>query len=647
VCGIAGFVDPQAEALESRAAAMARALAHRGPDDTQVWFDADQGLALAHTRLAVIDLSDCGRQPMWTPDHSKAIVFNGEIYNYREIASDLEQDGYRFRGHSDTEVLLAAIERWGIDGALRRTIGMFALAVWDTGERTLTLARDRVGIKPLYYGLSSNVFFFASELKALHQHPRFDPVIAPLALSFQTQYGYIPAPHSIYEGIYKLLPGHHLRVAIDNRPCVDLSSARLGPYWSLEEAAATNRPQPIADREAIDRLDELLRSSIAYRMIADVPLGAFLSGGIDSSMVVALMSQLAQGRVRTFSIAFVDDGYDESHHARRVARHLGTDHTELQLTSADAMAVIEDLPRMFDEPFSDSSQIPTFLVSRLARQSVTVSLSGDGGDELFAGYNRHVWPRTVSRLSRALSPGIRAAMRRAVLSPATRLLVSSLAGAVPALRVDRPGERLQKLASVLGTDSTEELYLLCQQNFAAAHPVKGHEAPRLPGAMRFPIGSDFLRWAMLVDLASYLPDDLLAKLDRASMAVALEARVPFLDHRVIEFSLSLPPNLKLRKGERKWILREVLARYVPRDWFARPKMGFSVPIGAWLRGDLREWAESLLGSRTLEQHGYFETGTIRRYWEDHLQGKGNYQHALWSILMFEQWMRHQREPVKS
>lgn len=638
MCGIAGFFDASGELLEERGRAMGKTQRHRGPDDCQVWWDRRAGLVFAHTRLAIIDLSEAGRQPMSTPDGRFTIVYNGEIYNHRMLSDRLQAEGCRFRGRSDTEVLLRAIEQWGVERALSGAIGMFAFGLWDAHERALTLARDRLGIKPLYYGWSAGRFYFASELKAIEAHPQFRAEISPQAVSFLAQYGYIPAPMSIYNGVLKLMPGTALTLSMEALAGRVTTEPRA--YWSLERLPTENQG-PISDDEALTELDRLLESSVRYRLIADVPVGAFLSGGVDSSIVVAIMAKVASNKVNTFSIAFDEAGYNEASHARRVADRLQTEHVELRVTSGDALAVVNSLPRIFDEPFADASQIPTYLVSKLARDHVTVALTGDGGDELFAGYNRHVWSQAVGTWSRALPPLVRGALARALARPSpSRVLALAMRLLPRSLRMDRPDERVEKLAAVLDASSPADLYLISQQNFGRhAHPVSLWSVEALPGVERFEPGGDFLRWAMLVDLATYLPDDLLCKVDRASMASSLEARVPLLDHRIVEYSASLPSRMKVRHGRRKWLLRQLLARHLPEEWFDRPKMGFSVPVGRWLRKELREWAEDLLAPTALEDSGWFEPAIVRRVWFEHSSGQRNHQQALWSVLMFQQWYR--------
>ncbi len=638
MCGIAGIIDlgPRA-ALAETARAMAESLRHRGPDDSGLFVDEAAGVALSHRRLSIIDLSPLGHQPMESADGRHVIVFNGEIYNYQLLRHELA--GENFRGHSDTEILLAAVTRFGIEETLKRANGMFALALYDRKNRVLHLARDRLGQKPLYYGFAGNAFAFASELKAIRAIPSFAPDLDVAALASYMRHGYVPAPHAIYRGLFKLLPGTWLSI-----PLAGLAERRLPearPYWSLEDKVKEGSAQPFdySAEEAEDRLDALLRDAVRHCMVSDVPLGAFLSGGIDSSTVVALMQAQSSRPVRSFTIGFHEAGYDEAAFAGQVARHLGTDHTELYVDDAKARAVVPELPAMYDEPFADSSQIPTALVSGLARERVAVSLSGDGGDELFGGYNRYVWGRNTERL-RALVPGPLRRLGAGAIESIPVGWFDALTRFLPArLRPPQPGDKLHKLASVLAAPSADEIY----RRLVSLWPEPGkivtgaREArTRLSAPETWP-AVGFAGQMMFLDAAGYLPDDILTKLDRASMAVGLEARVPLLDHRVVEFAWRLPARFKLRGGQGKWLLRRVLRRYVPDALTDRPKMGFGVPIDSWLRGPLRDWAETLLSEDRLRREGFFDPAPIRRRLAEHLSGRRNWQHALWAVLMFQAW----------
>lgn len=648
MCGIAGQLTWPAQvtaaSLLDECRRMASAIAHRGPDDHGFWTNPESGIGLAHRRLAVVDLSSAGHQPMTSASGRYVIVYNGEVYNHMDLRRQIETLGRApgWRGHSDTETLLAAFDAWGVEEALKRCIGMFAIALWDRERRVLTLVRDRLGEKPLYYGWQgqgeSAVFLFGSELKALRAHPSFRAAINRNALALYMRHNYIPAPHSIHEGIHKLPPGCMLSVSLNHR------EPEIRSYWSASQVMLDGgdaRQQHRSPHEAVDELEVLLKSAVAQQMVADVPLGAFLSGGIDSSTIVALMQVQSSRPVKTFTIGFHEAGYNEAEHAKAVARHLGTDHTELYVTPQEAMAVIPRLPAIYDEPFADSSQIPTFLVSELARSHVTVSLSGDAGDELFSGYTRYtvaanVW-RKLSRMPRplrkaaarsitALSPDAWSALARWVMPPRFR---------------DRFGDKLHKGAGVLGSTSIGGLYhgLVSHWPDPSQVVLGGHE-PLTPltecdSALE---GLDPVERMMALDLLTYLPDDILTKVDRASMAVSLESRVPMLDHRVVEFAWRLPQSLKQRDGVGKWALRQVLYRHVPQSLIDRPKMGFGVPIDSWLRGPLRDWAEALIDESRLRREGYLRPELIRQKWAEHLDGSRNWAYHLWDVLMFQSWL---------
>jgi asparagine synthase (glutamine-hydrolysing) len=648
MCGISGFVSSgdRGYALAPVLQKMTRCLEHRGPDDHGSWIDEEAGVALGHRRLSILDLTKDGAQPMGSACGRYVVVFNGEIYNFKALRAELAGLGQSFRSRSDTEVLLEAIVHWGLPGALQRFNGMFAFALWDRAERVLSLARDALGEKPLFYGWADDAFLFASELKSLRSHPSFAGEVDREMLARYVQFAYVPAPGSIYRGIRKLLPGTYLQ----------LRWAEIGQrrepqppvaYWSVAETVRRGLENPLrlGDAEAVHTLDALLRDAVQLRMEADVPLGAFLSGGIDSSLIVSLMQAQSAAPVRTFTIGFHDAAFDEGAHASEVAGHLGTDHTELYLTGEDALAVIPRLPQLYDEPFSDPSQIPTFLVSQLARRHVTVSLSGDAGDELFGGYNRHVWGERIWARIERLPMGVRSAVARALttLSPAHwDTLLTRLAPVLPrSLHHRNPGDKLQKLAKVLGASDPEALYTRLVSHWDAPNSlVRGvaHQAAAGVGSWSPPPrGMRFSEWIMYLDTVTYLPDDILVKVDRASMGVSLEARVPFLDRRLVEFAWSLPLSQKIRDGQGKWILRELLRRYVPNELIERPKMGFAVPLDEWLRGPLRDWAEALLSEDRLRQEGYLDPHLVRRRWSEHLDGRSNRGQELWTILMFQAW----------
>lgn len=642
MCGIAGIWRKRGSDAAVTAVRMADRLVHRGPDDSGVWSDSGAGIALSFRRLSIIDLSPAGHQPMQSATGRYTLVFNGEAYNFPAIREELERSGLApdWRGHSDTEVILAAIEAWGLDAAVRRFVGMFAFALWDGRERLLHLVRDRMGVKPLYYTASPRAVLFGSELKAMTVAEECPTAISRDALALYTRFAYVPAPYTIYDDVWKVRPG----------TIVTFDSAgvrREREYWSLREVIehATANRFAGSDVEAIEELDRLARESVRLRMVADVPLGVFLSGGIDSSLVTALMQAQSSRPVKTFSIGFHEAEYDEARYAAAVARHLGTEHTELYVTSSDARDVIPLLPAIYDEPFADSSQIPTYLVSKLARQHVTVSLSGDGGDEFFAGYHRYflgrkLWDK-VESLPRFARPMAAAAMR-AVPIPTWNTLLSPARRFVPrTLRRERAGERIHKLASAMTTTDPDALY----REVVALWPGLVPGARELPIAITnraaWPHIDDYIERMMYFDQISYLPDDILVKVDRASMAVSLEAREPLLDHRLIEFAWRLPLSMKLREGGGKWILKKLLARYVPETLVDRPKSGFGLPIDQWLRGPLRDWAESLLDERQLRDQGFFNPAAVRRPWLAFQTESGEWGHFLWIVLMFQAWMEAQ------
>jgi asparagine synthase (glutamine-hydrolysing) len=647
MCGIVGFFTsrPLTEPTQTLRR-MNDTIAHRGPDADGEWLNASRSVGLGHRRLAIVDLTDEGRQPMHSASGRFTIVFNGEIYNFQRIRPELEKLGHRFRGHSDTEVMLAAFEQWGVAASLGRFVGMFAFAVWDSRLEELTLARDRVGKKPLYYSLQNGQLIFGSELKALRAFPGFNTSIDRQALTLFMRHLYIPAPQSIYEGTMKLDAACYARFGLRGRVVTQLERAC---YWDAAEV----QQQKIAQKfdgsieEAASQLEELLRDAVQLRMIADVPLGAFLSGGIDSSLIVALMQSLSNRPVRTFTIGFHEDQFNEAQYAKAVAQHLGTEHTETFLTPKETLAVIPKLPQMYDEPFADSSQIPTALVCAMARQHVTVALSGDGGDEGFGGYTRYAQALSIcGKLSR-VPPIVRSASRAIPHVPIeTWELLAKLLRPVARgkLRADGFGYRVQRLADRVGCSTPQALYrhLMSYWTSPERLVIAGQEPSTVLGDAPAQASLDqFTDQMMLLDTLTYLPDDILVKVDRASMAVALEVRAPLLDHRVLEYAWRLPLAMKLQDGRGKLVLRRILSRYVPDQLFERPKTGFGVPIYRWLRGPLRDWAEGLLGARRLEQEGFFNPRPIRRVWESLLLGRDEWTYGgdlLWGVLMFQAWL---------
>lgn len=633
MCGIAGFLSEPgaADVLAATASRMAKALSHRGPDAAGTWTDSAAGLALGHRRLSIIDLSAGASQPMVSPCGRFALVYNGELYNYTDLRKDLDREGERFTSDSDTEVLLRALSRWGLEKALERSVGMFAFALWDREERTLSLARDRFGEKPLYYAfVDRETFVFGSELKALTLHPRLSPNIDVGALALYMRYQYIPSPYSIFAGVRKLEPSHWLRVSRDGAGTLHEA---MGRYWSLPRIAAdgaSGRADEVTP-EMRRQIEHSLRRAVRSQMVADVPLGAFLSGGIDSSLVVALMQDESSRPVKTFTIGFSDPKYDESAAARAVAAHLGTDHTELVLQPKDVLPLIPKLSTIYDEPFADSSQIPTYLVAELARRHVTVALSGDGGDELFGGYSRYQSARRTSRILRIPRP-LRAVAARA-LKRATSAHLPFVDG--------RRAQKAEAISRLLPATDAQTLYrgLLSVWKDpgdivqSAAEPPDAFIDRGIWSTVPTMVDS-----MMLLDSVTYLPDDILTKVDRAAMAVSLEGRVPLLDHRIAELAWTLPLRAKLDGATGKRILRDVLAKFVPRPLFERPKAGFGIPIGSWLRGALRPWAEELLRPTKVRQHGLLNASRVQATWQQHLSGERDWTFRLWTILMLQAWL---------
>ena len=659
MCGIAGIFGAPRNGVAADATAMARALHHRGPDDRGVWVDAQAGVGLAHARLAVLDLTPAGHQPMVSHAGRYIAVFNGEIYNHLDLRKELEAvlAAPPWRGHSDTETWLAAVEHWGLDTALTKAVGMFAVAIWDKLSGALFLARDRLGEKPLYYGWVGGEFVFASELKAFRVLGAFEGAICRRALARYIQHAYVPAPYSIYQGVYKLEPGCVLRVAgpVGAAPAEALRApATFGPlqirrWWDLAQVQAFGANNPLEDeREAIETLEFALAQSIELQSLADVPVGAFLSGGVDSSLIAALMQQRADRPIKTFTVAFDDPEFDESPHARAVAAHLGTEHAELMVTPGDAISLIPKLPVIYDEPFADASQIPTFFVSQEARRKVTVALSGDAGDELFGGYDHYLrGPGLWSNLTRAPYAARRALGYAVQKFPASgwEQIGTMLNTVLPAgRRIDRFTSKVQTVGALLsGSRSIEELHQTMSSKWRdPGSPVVGTPRPKsralIPSLSR-PMNCE--QAMMYRDTLDYLPNDILCKVDRAAMANSLETRVPFLDHRVVEVAWRLPLSMKIRQRQTKWALRQILYKHVPRHLIERPKAGFGIPLATWLRGPLREWAEALLDQRVLEAGGFLNAALIRRKWEEHLAEAYDHSAGLWTVIMFQAWLENE------
>lgn len=652
MCGIVGFLGGRKLDCgdESLLHCMSDRLLHRGPDDGCAWWDSERRIGLGHRRLAIVDLSVAGRQPMISASGRYVIAFNGEIYNHLALRNELEQlsassdhnnnELHQWRGHSDTETLLAATEAWGLEVTLKKSIGMFAIALWDRHTRTLTLARDRIGEKPLYYGwqgsTNNRVFLFGSELKALKEHHSFEARIDRGSLCLLLRYNYIPAPYSIYQGIAKLMPGCLLSISLE-RP-----EPKIWKYWCAVEVARAGLAAPFTGTavDAVDALEVLAKDAVRQQMAADVPLGAFLSGGIDSSTIVALMQAQSSRPIKTFTIGYNENGYSEAVYAKAIARHLDTEHNELYVSPEQAMAAITRLPSLYSEPFSDSSQIPTHLVSQLAKQHVTVSLSGDAGDELFCGYNRYQFTSSWWNKLSAIPRPLRGLAANSILAIAPQTW-NRYVGSLPWTSV---GDKLHKGASVMTSTTVAELYLRMVSSLIepATLVVGGVEYPTLlKGNEPSLFDLDDVQRMMVLDMLTYLPDDILTKVDRAAMGVSLECRVPYLDHRVIEFAWSLPMDYKLRNRQTKWVLRQVLYRHVPRALIERPKMGFGFPIDKWLRGPLKTWGDGLLSESLLREDGYFYPIPIRKMWIEHLSGSRNWSTQLWSILMFNAWLKQE------
>jgi len=654
MCGFAGFIGYDYLANDKVAFvahSMGDKIQHRGPDDSGVWFDNEAQVAIVHRRLAVVDLTIAGHQPMVSKSGRYVLAFNGEVYNHLELREKLRnlRDYESWRGGSDTETLLAAIDVWGLDTSLKYCTGMFAFALWDKQARSLYLVRDRMGEKPLYYGWQNGVFLFGSELKALRVHPAFIGEVDRDSIALQLRHSYIPAPYSIYKGIKKLPAGSVVKLAIGSGQTIGEYFPESVPYWSLSDEVMHGQAIPFqgGDLEALDEIEEILQNSAKQQMVADVPLGVFLSGGIDSSLIASLMQAQSTRPIKTFTIGFHESGYNEAHYAKSVAEYLGTDHTEIYVAPQQALDIIPRLPSVYDEPFSDSSQIATFLVSDITRQHVTVALSGDAGDELFGGYNRYLgtqsWWDRIERLPAWLRQG--SAKRLMGVKPNTWDQIGEIISTVLGDRVysNNLSSQVAKIAGVLTVDNGSDLYRHFVSHWKNPEQlvVDGKEPHTQFSCDQLYLGS-VVKEMMVLDALSYLPDDILCKVDRAAMAVSLETRAPLLDHHVVEFAWRLPLSMKIRNGEGKWILRQLLYKYVPRNLLERPKMGFGIPIDSWLRGSMRDWAESLLDESRMRQAGFLNPVLIRQKWEEHLSGQRNWQYHLWDVLMFQAWLEENK-----
>ena len=650
MCGLTGFLGFEnshhvnfSETLKN----MTSELIHRGPDDSGHWLDLESQIALGHQRLSILDLSSAGKQPMVSNSGDLVLVYNGEIYNHLSLRQKLnsQRKAPVWKGHSDTETLLACFESWGIEETVKQSNGMFVFALWSKKTRSLTLGRDRFGEKPLYYGWQgegkSRSFLFGSELKSFKKHPSFIGKISKNSLSLFSRFNCVPSPYTIYENINKLQPGKLLTISLNN-PIPKISS-----YWSLVEVAREGLKNPFhgSEKDAIKELDLLLKNSVEEQMLSDVPLGAFLSGGVDSSTIVALMQHLSPSKIKTFTIGFDEIGYNEALHAKEVASFLGTEHTELYVSSKKARDVIPKLPEIYDEPFSDSSQIPTFLVSQLAKKDVSVSLSGDGGDEIFGGYNRYIFTKNIWQKLSILPGPLRILLSRIISNIPPSLVNSTITSLGLSNELPNFGNKLGKISKGLEKDNVDDLYFSLVSNWQEPQDLvrESIEPPMHTNSKDFLLDDfDSVSSMMIKDSLTYLPDDILTKVDRASMSVSLESRVPFLNHNIYEFTSKLPLNFKLRGKETKWILRQVLYNYIPRELIERPKVGFAVPIDKWLRGDLREWAEDLFDEQKIKEDGFFNSKIISDKWNQHLSGKKNWDQQLWGVLMFQSWLRKQQ-----
>ena len=642
MCGIAGFINPNSNSNSSEniLSRMLSCLIHRGPDDHDMWFDKKVGLALGHRRLSILDLSPFGRQPMTSSCQRYVITLNGEIYNWFSLKEELEHSGKapRWKGSSDTEIFLAAISAWGVLDTLNRVRGMFAFALWDNCQKCLTLARDRIGEKPLYYGTVNGNFAFASELKALSALSQTPLDLEQDAVALMLRYGYVPEPYSIYKKINKLPPGTMISISPNGQV------GEVQHYWSFTDFASEHQKNPIqlSDANVVDEFERLMVSSIKEQMVADVPLGAFLSGGLDSSSVVAVMQRNSQRPVKTFTVGYNESSYNEAEHAKEIAKYLGTEHTELRISAKQSLDVIPSLPDIYDEPFADVSQIPATLIAKLTSEHVSVCLSGDAGDELFGGYNRYLWTNVMWKWLGMFPASARkpiGQLLNQVPIDLTNRLHSLINPMLPkSYNINNPGDKLHKVSQIFAAQSRDQLYQFLVSQWRGPLPLKNIVEPPtfLSQPEKWPVLGSYSERMMAVDTVTYLPQDILVKVDRAAMSAGLETRIPFLDLRLLEFSWRLPINQKIRNGEGKWVIRQLLSRYIPKSLWDRPKQGFAVPIEHWLRGPLREWADDLLAPEKLANDEFLDPRPIRRIWEQHQSGQ-NMQYALWNIIMYRAW----------
>ncbi len=655
MCGFAGFLTNSERLFNSFGnptkilKLMNNQIIKRGPDTEGYWLDPNKLLGLSHRRLAIQDLSNLGHQPMLSNSKRYVVAFNGEIYNYLDLGKKLISQGYtsNFKGNSDTEVLISIIECYGFETAIKLCKGMFALAVYDTQEKYLYLCRDRFGEKPLYYGWQNSVFLFGSELKALKAHPGFIKEIDRNSLALHMKFGYVPSPYSIYKNIRKLIPGTYLKVKFCSNSYIHKTSPKPIPYWSLKKTIkkGLNKPFLGQEKDAISHLDKLISNSVSQQMIADVPIGAFLSGGIDSSLISAVMQSHSKKPIKTFSIGFSEQNYNEAIFAKEVALFLGTDHSELYVSPKDAIEVIPKLPEIYDEPFSDSSQIPTYLLSKMTRENVTVSLSGDGGDELFGGYNRYILTKKLWKKFSIFPLGIRSILGSFLVKPSPEKwdqTYQTFEKLLPySLKFSNFGDKVHKGAKALKANNINSLYTTFVSHWDSPNSIVIGGSDSTNFLTKLSYNDEKLseiEKMMALDTISYLPDDILTKVDRAAMSVSLETRIPFLDHDIADFAWSLPLSMKIRGNESKWILKQLLYKYIPKNLIERPKMGFGIPLDIWLRGPLRDWAETLLDKTRLKNECFLEPSLVEKKWREHLSGARNWQSELWNVLMFQSWL---------